>query len=158
MPNWCNNNISISGDYKELEKLLNDSLQNGFCQTVIPISDSDHPSSKWGTKWEVEFEFSDLSGEEGEEGNLWLDFNSAWCPPMDVIKVLAEKYAVEGWFVEPGVAYAGQIESDGGGKYTLKEWDDVRVLSDIPEKDRDIVIDSLESWLSDEEDFMEEDE
>ena len=158
MPNWCNVVLNVSGDNKKLEDMVVNIKNKGFFQAVIPLEhySIDNAIERWGTKWEANIEMVELESNNDGTADLFLDFNSAWDPPINVLKALAKEYQVESWWVERGQKIAGQIVSDGKGSYELKELKDVVTISNVPEKDRNDLVYGLEEWLKDEEEFQKE--
>ena len=158
MPNWCNTVLDVSGDRKKLESLVKGIEDKGFFQSIIPLEDysRDNAIECWGTKWEADIEIMELECNDDGTADLLLDFNSAWDPPINVLKALAEEYQVEAWWVERGQEIAGQIISDGKGSFDVKELQDVLTISDVPEKDLEDLVCGLEDWLKDEEEFQKQ--
>jgi len=67
-------------------------------------------NAKWGTKW-------DIGGTDTEstlEGDtLTLDFDSAWCPPVEGYDALAALgFEIEAYFYEGGCAFCGVYEGN----------------------------------------------
>jgi hypothetical protein len=152
MPNWCQNTIEISGDLQEITDLMYAMKDRGFCEAVIPLGEWDYGKAvdSWGTKWDLQIEddcFDVVKNEDGT-GTLFIDANSAWAPPIPVIEDLSQKFEVEAWWVEPGMAFCGQY-LDG----EMTEWEDAGDIDGIPEEDRDLLADDLRSWLEEEKEW-----
>lgn len=137
MPNWCENSLSVSGNYKDLESLFENAKKVGLFESIIPIGEWDYSLAidSWGTKWDVDFqESSDLEkDEDGINGTLYLSFDSAWGPPINVIKKLAETYIIDGYFMESGMEFCGQYSNGESGEKTdflLEEWENYTSLSE----------------------------
>ena len=177
MPNWCNNSITIRGDYDTLVQ-LKPVLEagEGFLQAIKPmpaeledttkgsngddINWYDWRVSNWGTKWDVStegLEFID-HGDGTAEISGWFD--TAWAPPIDALHTLAEDWDscyVELYYQESGMCFVGYWDSEGADEhyeYDGATSDTVRNM--IPEHIVDFYAldEQLEEW---EEEEMEED-
>jgi len=112
MPNWCNNNISISGPVETIRQLWEDANQEdgGLLSAMVPspkeLNDTTSPSadsderraelvekygndnwydwnvSNWGTKWDVSTEGLEFT--DNGDGTAMIEgwFDSAWAPPI----------------------------------------------------------------------------
>ena len=130
MPNWCNNSITIRGDYDTLAQLkpVIDSGE-GFLQAIKPMpkelegttAPSDTPNwydwcvTNWGTKWdpEVHLEFQDF-GDGTAEITGWFD--TAWSPPIEALNSLASDWDscyIELFYHESGMCFVGCWDSEG---------------------------------------------
>ena len=177
MPNWCNNSITIRGDYDTLVQ-LKPVLEagEGLLQAIKPmpaeledttkgsngddINWYDWRVSNWGTKWDVStegLEFID-HGDGTAEISGWFD--TAWAPPIDALHTLAEDWDscyVELYYQESGMCFVGYWDSEGAEDYY--EYDGATsdtVRNMIPEHIVDFYAldEQLEEW---EEEEMEED-
>lgn len=133
MPNWCNNNIEITGPLDKI-KALWDAAQaedSGLLNAMVPmpvelkntrkgtngdaVNWYDWAVTNWGTKWDVE-----LEGLEYKVGakqarsdyaatiNGW--FCSAWAPPIDCYNRFLEAnpdFTVTASYYETGCDFAG---------------------------------------------------
>lgn len=102
MPNHCINSLTISGNSKEIHKLLkkiqvkeeNEITPFSFLQ-VIPRPESRDTDSlnwnieHWGTKWDC-YDLEEYG--DWEEGEMGFTFSTAWSPPIPVIDKLATRY------------------------------------------------------------------
>ena len=182
MPNWCNNNITISGPAETIKQLWDDAQtahvytvevdgeeitkrEFGLLNAIVPIGDWEYGTAvdTWGTKWDVSdegLEFIDL-GDGTAEITGWFD--SAWAPPigaydkflddMDNCSIVASYY-------EMGCDFAG-FYTDGDDEYL----ENLRDEYDLPEDERSDLFNRLDDeWgLSDQfaeydDDFEMEDE
>jgi hypothetical protein len=128
MPNWCSNEITITGDVSEIVKAL-DSIENkeerNVFKTLIGLPDGisqEEYEKDWyninldrfGTKWDISYE--DCESQEFDSG-LLLTPNTAWSPPIEFGVNLAKKYGVEVemYYYESGNDFCGKtyINSDG---------------------------------------------
>tara|TARA_R100000008_G_scaffold86711_1_gene81051 strand:+ start:2476 stop:2955 length:480 start_codon:yes stop_codon:yes gene_type:complete len=121
MPNWCYNELEVSGNNDSLEKLQR-FFENGFSlekisptpqELVIQMYDdvvtgvqattkSGFPLwfewrlKNWGTKWDIRHEsFNDCEKTEftpTEKDSVQVKFHTAWQPPMLALKTLSEKF------------------------------------------------------------------
>jgi len=153
MPNWCNNTIEINGNIDDLRSLHDKIEKDGFCESIIPLGDC-NASEVWGCKWGLTISHLELIENGDGTGCLIVDGETPWGPPMAVLEKLTEQYSdTEAWWIELGMGFCGQMVS---GEMT--EWDGVRDLGDIPEDDRDCMVEGLRDWLADEEEFNSHDE
>ena len=140
MPNWCSNNIRVSGPdaaLNEFAEWLDDG--NNLLSKIIPTPEEltkvqspfngtkeesdaliakyghnnwyDWNIANWGTKWDVE---PNLQTNDGEIG---LVFESAWSPPQRAIALLAEKFDDLSFYhayLEEGMGFVGYDEYEGG--------------------------------------------
>lgn len=141
MPNWCQNEVSISGPEENIAR-VKDHLNGheAFCLNKIkPIPDElrgtrspnddqekaeylqkkyGHSSwyswcvANWGTKWNtVDASLRDFSD------HLFYTFHTAWSPPISAIQQLAEDYPelrIEIEYDEPGCDFWGRTVFVGG--------------------------------------------
>ena len=110
MPNWCNNNIEITGPKEKLIKICDGAKKGELLDTLFPMpealketeksSDDDKMAKQpvvdgvnnwydwrvnnWSTKWDVDPYVGDNIKVEGDGGNarLVFGFDSAWSPPI----------------------------------------------------------------------------
>ena len=132
MPNWCWNELTVSGDDKEVDRFVEfakDKIEVGLnilpngervikyeetvlsFETFIPLPvcgwDYNWCCKNWGTKWncnEVEFY------------NGIYSFNTAWSPPAPVIKRMGElfpKLTFHLYYEESGDDYEGDYIVEG---------------------------------------------
>ena len=96
MPNWCENEVTISGQKEDLEKITaliwNDSNKFDFNKiTKMPKDESDWYSwclVNWGTKWNSH----DVELCYNGKRTLKYIFMTAWTPPIPVIRRISEKF------------------------------------------------------------------
>lgn len=136
MPNWCDNAVTITGKPKMLSKLLKqvESLREetdepsafDFDRIVpmpLPVTDWYHwRIENWGTKWHAS-EVAILDERSWEEGEVVIVFQTAWSPPVPVLKQLSKdnpKVTIHHKFVEEGWGYYGTYEYNKG-KYEVME-------------------------------------
>jgi hypothetical protein len=134
MPNWCSNNIFITGDEEKI-KFLKNVIENGIpsdkrqesnvFMTLVgipPNMDLLEYETKWygtnidnwGTKWDVSY---DESYFEFDKNQIRMSPDTAWSPPTGFCKSLAMNYGVtvEMYYEEPGNDFCGKtiITEDG---------------------------------------------
>ena len=107
MPNWCSNQITITGDKSVIDKIekivKEEDHKNGLLNYMSPmpkqLEDTTSPSSsadkpqpmvegfdcwydwrveKWGTKWDV----NEFYGVDRQGDTISFGFSSAWAPPI----------------------------------------------------------------------------
>ena len=173
MPNWCNNSITIRGDYDTLVQ-LKPVLEagEGLLQAIKPMPAELEDTTKgsngddinwydwrvanWGTKWDVStegLEFID-NGDGTAEITGWFD--TAWAPPIDALHTLAEDWDscyVELYYQESGMCFVGYWDSEGADEhyeYDGATSDTVRNM--IPEHIVDFYAldEQLEEWEEEE--------
>ena len=101
MPNWCNNNIEITGPIDKI-KALWDATQaedGGLLNAMVPmpveLKDTvkgsngdavnwyDWAVTNWGTKWDVDLEGIEYTDNGDGTASISGYFDSAWAPPVD---------------------------------------------------------------------------
>ena len=120
MPNWCNNNISISGPTDTIRQLWETANQEGsgllgamapspqeLKDTSSPSVDSDERQaelfekygsnnwydwsvSNWSTKWDVDLEGLEFTDNGDGTGVIEGWFDSAWAPPIGAYELFCE--------------------------------------------------------------------
>jgi len=145
MPNWCNNVLFIRGaDQRELAQVWREdrpfqqlvpmpstwtkeeieALNNTFRLQGMGVTTEEDAwywwrLDHWGTKWDLnrdEITVVELEGDNGVETRL--RFDTAWSPPIPVIKAasaLYPKLTLELVYVEPSMEFAGEATFVGGG-------------------------------------------
>ena len=146
MPNWCNNNISISGPTETIKTLWEDTNADdtyGLLNAIKPIPEAlkgtvkgtgeelqetfvdgcnnwyDWCVKNWGTKWDVStegLEFIDY-GNGTSEITGWFD--SAWAPPIEAYNTFCDDMdncTLSASYHEPGMDFGG-FYNDGEDEY-----------------------------------------
>jgi hypothetical protein len=120
MPNWCQNNIAISGDLTKFKTWLNGepfSLNKIVPMDQILLEDEGWHNwriENWGTKWDVDVEAEiTFSG----DGAILIHFDSAWGPPNLAIAKLSESFpeiTIKHSYLEEGMCFVGKdVYSNG---------------------------------------------
>lgn len=125
MPNWCENNIVITGDKEKmkpifdiLNRIKDLSGEDGYVmQNLIGLDDAlhkevgwyDHNIERYGTKWD--FTLENYACNIGDEC-ISINNSTAWSPPINFLIHLCNKYDVSAniQYFEPGVDYSGDAE------------------------------------------------
>lgn len=149
MPNWCSNIAEISNDdvskIDAIENFLKefdaneDQNKTGLLQFLIPnpTGEWDYGWSvdNWGTKWDIQL----YEWERKSENTIFLNFDSAWSPPIAAYDTLTEEgYEVHANYLEEGMGFVG-MHSEGFDQSFEFDYENVDLLDDIPE-------DVMEPW------------
>jgi len=123
MPNWCNNQVSITGPnsvINKIEKIVNEEKDTeGLLQFMYPMpqelkdTTADGSENKemikkyghsdwygwatdnWGTKWDInEFYGVDRQEISDDESTISFAFQSAWAPPTGAYQEFVDKHPV----------------------------------------------------------------
>jgi hypothetical protein len=128
MPNWCSNEITISGDVTKIVKALEsieNKQENNLFKTLIDVPDVkdwyNNNLQYFGTKWDVSHEECDP---QEFDGGLLLTPNTAWSPPIEFCVNLAKKYGVEVdmLYYEAGMDFCGKTYINSDGTYTEEDY------------------------------------
>jgi hypothetical protein len=121
MPNWVTNNVYFNTDEKTFNKIVKfiNSKENDFdFNKLIPMPLEEEENwynwrlNNWNTKWNA----SDVY-----IGDDYIEFNTAWSHPCNIIKVLSEKFPS----VCMSVKYADEDFGYNVGEYTIKNGDEI---------------------------------
>jgi hypothetical protein len=159
MPNWCNNNLTLSHDDPAMIQRAFDALERQeflqeFCPVPQELRDTvadgstneqlvakygysswyDYCVSEWGTKWDC--------GEQGAsdihpDGTmLHTFFDTAWSPPIGAYEKLeALGFRVDAQFYEGGMAFAGTYSDGNCDEINLEGMTADEIEQDYPELD-----------------------
>ena len=141
MPNWCYNNLTITGDEKNLKRIkfrLEDiekkdiSSPGVFMALVgrdqsIELNEYQHGEwydaniNYWGCKWDVSY---DESGVEYSDDSITMSFNSAYSPPIPFIQHLGRLFNVqcELYYEEPSCDFCGKSYFDNENGLTEEDY------------------------------------
>ena len=146
MPNWCENNLSISGPTEEVAKWAANNPMLSFANDVPYEGEWDYNwcESNWGVKWDASplYDFEDyesLKTEIGCDGE-WCGygFQTPWNPPGEWLDKVAEKYPklrFELEFEEPGMSFAGEAVWQNGVMVSKKIMEDEEYTEFVIERD-----------------------
>jgi len=137
MPNWCNNEMTIShDDPKMMEVVVQAWNSEEFLQTLIPcpaelvatvagfVPDANQEEQqkknveKYGYKTWYDWQINnwgtkwDICGDEGvlKNGVMTVGFESAWSPPIAAYQTLVERgYKITAYYFEPGMGFWGSF-------------------------------------------------
>ena len=131
MPNWCSNEITISGDVTKIVQAL-ESIENkedrNLFKSLIDVPQDEYDNDWYntnlkyfGTKWDVSHEESDP---QEFDGGLVLTPNTAWSPPIEFCVNLAKKYGVEVelYYYESGMDFCGKTSINSDGTYIEEDY------------------------------------
>ena len=132
MPNWCHNELKVSGDKEKVEQFKNDFLKKGFAIIGSYTKDDDGwydwNINNYGTKWNINP--NDLDGYlfECYEDNICIfetEFNTAWTPPAQFIKTASKLYevAITLSYREYGMWFFGSVTYNNGKLLHVCEFD-----------------------------------
>jgi hypothetical protein len=146
MPNWCNNQLVVTGvshrieNFSQLEEFR---AQSSDPQSLLVFSklvpepgkpdDADYDwyswrVENWGSKWEP-----DCQDRQEEEGALRYLFQTAWSPPEAWVLKVSEMFPAlefEIEYDEPGMGYAGRSVFRGGTQIEEVEIDIKEIYPD----------------------------
>ena len=125
MPNWCKNEVIVSGEedvvseFKNLMTSNGQDFEKGFSfNKIVPQPDNILLDSlkvynwnieNWDTKWDA----SSVSVYFDEEDYMEFSFLTAWSPPINVINKLKEMFPnlnIYGGYIGEGWEFAGTFE------------------------------------------------
>ena len=138
MPNWCNNNLTVSSDNPELIEHFKMALDsNGLFQYLKPNPTGDWSYSwsveNWGVKWDVRGE--DIQVIQIDDDRVIISFDTAWGPPITFYEHLEELgYEVEGMYYEPGLNFCGIYSNGFDDNYELSGLSVDQIRESIPEE------------------------
>jgi len=117
MPNWCSNNITISGPTETIKELWEDAQtandgKFGLLEAMAPIGDWDYGNAveTWGTKWDISDEGLEFT--DNGDGTASIDgwFDSAWAPPIGAYEKFCDDMdncEISASYYEMGMDFAG---------------------------------------------------
>lgn len=129
MPNWCENEIKISGEQEVIElihKAAKESHEDkGFFSHFFPRPENEEEdwcnwnTLNWGTKWDItpycdSWKLSELITKD-KITSFSLSIDTPWSPPEQFLKSLCEKYnlSAELRYIEGGMDFCGKLSLDG---------------------------------------------
>lgn len=140
MPNWCYNNIEISGSPKNIGRIKtiveiftkktegDDGLFKNLIGLPPKTNMEQYDNGGWyntnvawfGTKWDVGKEFV----QEVKDDYILLAGDTAWSPPINFCRILAETYGVQVsmYYEEPGADFCGKCTIEPDGTHTEEDY------------------------------------
>lgn len=117
MPNWCANNLMVTGELSELERfraaITNEAGKIEILSRLVPVPADSCNDEHWGTKsGDLD---TDSDGPDALGYSLW--FSSAWSPPVDGITKVSELFPsllFELQFEEGGMDFCGASVARNG--------------------------------------------
>lgn len=128
MPNWCENEIQVSGDVNELERLSKFAYLDRYHEfdfdKILPtpreyLDDNrwyDWRIENWGTKWEADCATVSFTNDE-KYPLVEITFNTAWSPSIPLTIKLSEIFPLlrfEHLYQEGGMDFGGRIIIENG--------------------------------------------
>jgi hypothetical protein len=117
MPNWCNNNITISGPAETIRQLWDDAQtadegKFGLLEAMAPIGNWEYETAvdTWGTKWDVNDEGLEIIEHGNGTAEITGWFDSAWAPPIGAYEKFTEANEdceITASYYECGMDFAG---------------------------------------------------
>jgi hypothetical protein len=175
MPNWCSNDVVITGDITSIKEKLEDvnNKDDNFFNVLLDGIPGDLDSNRelLGTKWDVPIHQIFDNMEVSDE--ISLNFQTAWAPPINGLAEVAKKYniSIEIFYTEPGCDYSGKCFIDPDGEYSddsksflegLHEYDNEGFWYHIEDnmdfyieeyETLDVIMDTYFKFLTDEDDI-----
>jgi hypothetical protein len=174
MPNWCNNNIDITGPADKI-KALWDAAQaedGGLLNAMVPmpveLKDTvkgsngdavnwyDWSVTNWGTKWDVDSEGLEFLDNEDGTASISGYFDSAWSPPIEAYNRFLEANedcSLNASYYEMGCDFAGMY--DNGDDESIEG---LQEESKLPEDQQSDLFKRLDDEWNLSEQFAEYDE
>jgi hypothetical protein len=155
MPNWCQNNLTLTHDEPAMIKKALEAFQQGnFFNELVPRPAEEEDNwynwniDNWGTKWDV--------GRDGDVGDvndtmISLNFDSAWSPPIAGYEKLEELgFTVEGYYYESGCAFCGLYACGVDDCYGI-DGDSDWVVENIPSEIDEMfaISENMDMWEQD---------
>jgi hypothetical protein len=182
MPNWCNNNITITGPTSKIEKLFaaataeDGGLLNAMVPMPVELGDTkkgtgdelqteqydgftnwyDWSVARWGTKWDVSPEGLEFTDNGDGTAEITGYFDSAWAPPIEAYNTFVEQNedcTLEASYYECGMDFAG-FYSNGDDEYLENLHDEYA----LPEDEQSDLFKRLDDEYALSEQFAEYDE
>tara|TARA_Y100000389_G_C17280243_1_gene422574 strand:+ start:73 stop:705 length:633 start_codon:yes stop_codon:yes gene_type:complete len=129
MPNWCSNYVELSGESKDISRVLTILKVREDNNFFSPLLGSNNHKGTWyddniqqfGTKWDVEVLESEI-----QSGDTFITFGceSAWSPPVAGLVSVCKKYNLDCIisYEEPGGDFTGRT-SIGSSEGIISEED-----------------------------------
>ena len=145
MPNWCFNDLTLyhedTSNIDEVVELLERQEADGYEGDTIffnhfrPLPKEEEENwygwhvENWGTKWDVSIQ----QWERQDDNSLWLQFDSAWGPPIAFYDFMEENdWSVSAQYHECGQCFVGEYSS-GDDNFIEYDFSDENWREGIPE-------------------------
>ncbi|WP_010256899.1 hypothetical protein [Treponema primitia] len=136
MPNWCENRLKAEGDRKDVDTFLSDCFsENEYkrktldFEKIVPLGE---PGEDWYEKqydhWGTNGNISECDIED-DDGSISVWFETAWSPPIPILKALTKKYTALSFtleYSEGGIGFRGVFEGRQGEVIRDDSWDMTR--------------------------------
>ena len=146
MPNWCNNNLTVTSDDPEKIKRFNLALQSeGLFSAFLPNPtgawDYAWSIENWGVKWDFgrDHHAGDPAAEvQTKNGKKYvqLSFSTAWAPPNGFYNFIHEQlgFRVKAYFYEPGMGFVGSSKNGIENTINIREMTEEWLADNVPAK------------------------
>lgn len=158
MPNWCNNDLTISHpDPAKLDELCEAYKEARLLDYARPMpkellegEDWYHwRVENWGTKWEVQPDCEIMTASPTE---VSITFSTAWSPPIGALEALCEKgFTVSNYYIEEGMGYLGHCYGSPDEGLTDIECDIDGDIDEDVAKYFENALDEHKEWLAEQE-------
>lgn len=131
MPNWCSNEVSISGSREIISEILEITEKNPEkfqMSDFVPMpkelegtnAPSDSPNwydwcnSNWGTKWDM---CDVYQSNHPSKASMTISFNTAWAPNVQFWAKFSELYptlSIIHYYYEEGMGFIGEAIYENG--------------------------------------------
>jgi hypothetical protein len=158
MPNWCTNTVTLSNDDPKVIDDFFTALKSSDCEPFqylrpMPVEYQDDwyswHVSNWGTKWDA----SIVDYEQVDKNTVWLAFDTAWSPPIELYNYLTEQgWNVDAQYQEEGMGFIGTYV-DGEDVYYEYDISDRQSIEALPQEmiDYGDLLSRHEEWVEENE-------
>jgi hypothetical protein len=157
MPNWCMNNVTITGPIEKLEQIEEAINKNQLFEYLSPIGEWDYGKAleNWGCKWEaneVDYEI------DTDSQTMTLNFDTPWGPPIAAYQAGETKHglSIEATFYESGMAFVGCYEDMEEETFSVdfedEDWRDNVPSNLVEDWGLDDEYENWKEWQEDDED------
>lgn len=118
MPNWCMNELAVSGNSEKVGEVLALFQSEAPFQSILPIPEEEQDNwytwsiQNWGTKWDLQ-DVEILSDDEFSGiRRICMRFDTAWSPPEGIFTHLQSTYPdleFSLFYREDGMQLAGYL-------------------------------------------------
>ena len=127
MPNWCMNEITITGDSNEIDTLLMnaegpDETKAFSMEALVPCPNNENwyewNINNWGTKWDFVISKNDLIViKEPNTTKVLFNVDTAWSPPLAFWQKVSKLYPfidIKVYYEEEGIGFIGMAKFKQG--------------------------------------------